>query len=188
MENVYSACRDKSHCSVQSRGTATAWLMWRLRLVLTPLGKQVALTGTWNALFGHNGSIYVTNHQPVTVSCTQRAPRGQNTACVQRASSSSRCEGKKHTGEWEIKDEWLPPLQLWRRYDVWIWARKAAEVGLKFVEKNKTHTHTECENIRVILPPNACFITKFMMMAFNSLPSLSERCYIHLWRKSRSPL
>lgn len=49
VENVYSACRDKSHCSVQSRGTATAWLMWRLRLVLTPLGKQVALTGTWNA-------------------------------------------------------------------------------------------------------------------------------------------
>lgn len=30
---------------------------------------------------------------------------------------------------------------------------------------------------RLTLPPNACFITKFMVMAFNSLPSLSEKCY-----------
>ena len=35
------------------------------------------------------------------------------------------------------------------------------------------------------LPPNACFITKFMMMAFNSLPSLSDRYYIQGMRKSR---
>lgn len=68
------------------------------------------------------------------------------------------------------------------------------------LENNKTSRNRRCNNLnigvqqgadkkkRLILPPNACFITKFMMMACNSLPSFSERCYIQLLRKSRSPL
>ena len=102
---------------------------------------------------------------------------------------------------------WLPPLlqpHTEENNDVWICASRR-EIGKamnltksdRSLEKNKA-TRACIHTLRgatvkgkkrkgLILPPNACFITKFMMMAFNSLPSLSEQCYIQQWQKSRSP-
>lgn len=58
--------------------------------------------------------------------------------------------------------------------------KAASRTGVEENANTCMRTHAGRGERVVVLPPKACFITKFMMMAFNSLLPFDERCYIQV--------
>lgn len=76
---------------------------------------------------------------------------------------------------------------MWRN-DSSAEVRRTLDKALKSYRRGGEHKHMHARTCRrgervVVLPPKACFITKFMMMAFNSLLLFDERCYIQVQRE-----
>lgn len=132
--------------------------------VLTPLGKRVEHEmPSWPQQFG-------TALQPACYSKLYSACSHTAAACGGETPSANRRE-LSHIEKIGSLETIKPPGK----------AKK-----MKTKKKNTTRVRVcararvDVERIDLILPPNACFITKFMMMAFNSLPSFSQQCYIQL--------